>query len=64
MTKHIEINCYFVKEKILLWDIIAKFVKLSDLSVDIFSKSITANYICSKLGRYDFYAPTWGGMLK
>ena len=59
-TKHIKIDCHFVREKILSGDIVTKFVKLSDQLVDIFTKSLTGchiNYICDKLGTYDLYAP-------
>ncbi|KAM3343314.1 hypothetical protein P3S68_025403 [Capsicum galapagoense] len=59
-TKHIEIDCYFVREKILSGDIVTKFVKSSNQLADIFTKSLTSpriNYICNKLGTYDLYAP-------
>ncbi|KAF3659921.1 Beta-glucosidase 44 [Capsicum annuum] len=52
-TKHIEIDCHFVREKILSGDIVTKFVKSSDQLADIFTKSLTSpriNYICNKLG--------------
>ncbi|KAF3633189.1 Omega-amidase NIT2 [Capsicum annuum] len=58
-TKHIEIDCHFVREKILSGDIVTKFVKSSDQLADIFTKSLTSpciNYICNKLGTYDLYA--------
>ncbi|KAF3666982.1 hypothetical protein FXO37_10260 [Capsicum annuum] len=59
-TKHIEIDCHFVREKILSGDVVTKFVKSSDLLADIFTKSLTSpriNYICDKLGTYDLNAP-------
>ena len=59
-TKHIEIDCHFVREKILSGDIVTKFVKSNDQLADIFTKSLTCpriNYICNKLGTYDLYAP-------
>ncbi|KAF3647154.1 Isoamyl acetate-hydrolyzing esterase 1 -like protein [Capsicum annuum] len=55
-TKHIEIDCHFVREKILSGDIVTKFVKSSDQFADIFTKFLTSpriNYICDKLGTYD-----------
>ncbi|KAM3356275.1 hypothetical protein P3S68_022989 [Capsicum galapagoense] len=58
-TKHIEIDCHFVREKILSGDIVTKFVKSSDQLADIFTKSLTSpriNYICYKLGTYGLYA--------
>ncbi|KAF3640417.1 Pre-mRNA-processing protein 40A [Capsicum annuum] len=59
-TKHIEIDCHFVREKILSGDIVTKFVNSSDQLADIFTNSLTGpriNYICNKLGTYDLYAP-------
>lgn len=59
-TKHIEIDCHFVREKILSGDIITIFVKSSDQLADIFTKSLTSpltNHICNMLGTYNFYAP-------
>ena len=58
-TKHIEIDCQFVREKILFGDIVTNFVKSSDQLADIFTKSLTSpriDYICNKLGTYDLYA--------
>ena len=60
MTKHIETDRHFVREKILLRDIVTKFVKSNDQLADMFTKSLTCpriNYICNKLGAYDLYAP-------
>ena len=59
-TKHIEIDCHFVREKILSGDITTKFVRLNDQLADIFTKSLTSpriDYICNNLGTYDLYAP-------
>jgi len=65
MTKHIEIDCHFIWEKIVYEGIKTKFVNSNDQLVDIFTKSLWGpriNYIC-KLGTYDLYGPTWGGVL-
>ncbi|XP_070044037.1 uncharacterized mitochondrial protein AtMg00810-like [Nicotiana tomentosiformis] len=59
-TKHIEIDCHFVREKILSGDIVTKFVKSNDQLADIFTKSLIGSrisYMCNKLGTYDVYAP-------
>lgn len=59
-TKHIEIECHCVGEKIHLRDIVMKFVKSSDQLADIFTKSLTVpriSYYYNKLDTYD-YAPT------
>ncbi|XP_060177901.1 uncharacterized protein LOC132607843 [Lycium barbarum] len=55
-TKIIEIDCHFVREKILFGDIVTKFMKSSDHLVDTFTKSLTGpriSHICKELGRYD-----------
>lgn len=59
-TKHIEIDCHFVREKIFSGDIVTKFVKSNDQLADIFTKSLTGSrisYMCNKLGTSDVYAP-------
>jgi len=59
-TKHIEIDCHFIRKKIIYGDINTEFVHLNDQLVDIFTKSLwrpRIDYICNKLGSYDLYAP-------
>ena len=59
-TKHIEIDCHFIREKILSGDIATGYVKSNDQLADIFTKSLAGprvNYICNKLGTYNLYAP-------
>jgi len=53
-TKHIEIDCHFVREKVLSGDIVTRFVQSS------YTKSLAGpktSYICNKLGTYNLYAP-------
>lgn len=60
-TKHIEIGCHFIREKILSGDIITSFVNSNDQLTDIFTESLRGpriSYICTKLDAYDIYAPT------
>ena len=60
-TKHIEIDCHFIREKIMSGDIKTEFVNSSDQLADIFTKSLRGpriSYIWNKLGTYDLYAPT------
>ena len=60
-TKHIEINCHFIREKVLMRVISTPHVSLSNQLADIFTKSIIGvSYDClgSKLGMFDFYSPT------
>jgi len=59
-TKHIEIDCHFIIEKVLSGDIVTSFVHSNDQLVDIFTKSLRGpriTYLCNKLGAYDLYAP-------
>jgi len=59
-SKHIEIDCHFIREKIISGDIKTKFVNSNDQLPDIFIKSLwepIIDYICNKLGTYDLYAP-------
>jgi len=49
-TKHIEIDCHFVREKIMSEDIKIEFVNSSDQLVNIFTKSLRGlriSYICN-----------------
>jgi hypothetical protein len=59
-TKHIEIDCHFVRDKVLSGEIITDFVASNDQLADIFTKSLRGprvESICNKLGAYDMYAP-------
>nr|KYP45568.1 Copia protein [Cajanus cajan] len=59
-TKHIEIDCHFVREKVLSGEITTEFVHSSDQLADVFTKFLKGprvDYICNKLGTYDIYAP-------
>ncbi|RDX90521.1 Copia protein, partial [Mucuna pruriens] len=58
-TKHIEIDCHFVREKLLAKEISTKFVNSNNQLADIFTKSLNGpqiQAICSKLGAYNLYA--------
>ena len=59
-TKHIEIDCHFVREKLMSKEISTEFVSSSDQIADILTKSLRGpriQFICSKLGAYNLYAP-------
>jgi len=59
-TKHIEVDCHFVQEKITSGDIKTGFVNSDDQLADIFTKSLRGlriDYICNKLGTYNLYTP-------
>ena len=60
-TKHIEIDCHFVGEKIQLGLISTGYVKTGEQLNDIFTKALSENrvsYLCNKMGMIDIYAPT------
>ncbi|RVX11416.1 Retrovirus-related Pol polyprotein from transposon RE1 [Vitis vinifera] len=60
-TKHIEVDCHFIKEKITSGCVATSFVNSNDQLADIFTKSLRGpriKYICNKLGAYNIYAPT------
>ncbi|RVW47857.1 Retrovirus-related Pol polyprotein from transposon RE1 [Vitis vinifera] len=59
-TKHIEVDCHFIREKIASGCVATSFVNSNDQLADIFTKSLRGTrikYICNKLGAYDVYAP-------
>ncbi|RDX96421.1 hypothetical protein CR513_20926, partial [Mucuna pruriens] len=60
-TKHIEIDCHFVQEKLLAKEISTEFVNSNNQFADIFTKSLRRpqiQAISSKLGAYNLYVPT------
>ena len=66
MTKHIEVDCHFIREKIASGCMATSFVNSNDQLADIFTKSLRGpriKYICNKLGAYDKCAPALGGVL-
>ncbi|RVW65310.1 Retrovirus-related Pol polyprotein from transposon RE1 [Vitis vinifera] len=59
-TKHIEVDCHFIREKIASGCVATSFVNSNDQLADIFTKSLRGpriKYICNKFGAYDVYAP-------
>ena len=59
-TKHIEIGCHFIWEKLLSKEIVTEFINSNDQPADILTKSIRGpriQFIYSKLGAYDLYVP-------
>ena len=59
-TKHIEIDCHFIRQNILSGDIVTKFVRSNDQLDDVFTKSLTGphiNCICNKRCTYNLYVP-------
>jgi hypothetical protein len=60
-TKHIEVDCHFVREKVQGNIINMPYVRSSDQLADIFTKGLPStrfHEILSKLGSIDIFAPT------
>ena len=59
-TKHIKVDCHFVREKLEQKLIATNHVRTGEQLADIFTKSLVGKrvtYICNKLGMIDIYAP-------
>ena len=59
-TKHIEVDCHFVKEKMASGCMTTSFVNSNNQLANIFIKSFRSpriKYICDKLNAFDLYAP-------
>ncbi|CAH9091350.1 unnamed protein product [Cuscuta europaea] len=60
-TKHIEVDCHFIREKIQKGLISTGYVKSGEQLGDFFTEAlngIRVGYLCNKLGMIDIYAPT------
>ena len=60
-TKHIKVDCHFIREKIASGCMTTIFVNFNDQLADIFTKSLRGpriKYICDKLGVFDLCALT------
>ena len=59
-TKHIKVDCHFIRENISLGCMTTSFVNSNDQLADIFTKSLRGpriKYICDEFGAYDLYTP-------
>ena len=59
-TKHIKVDCHFIREKIALGCMTTSFVSSNDQLAYIFIKSLRGlriKYIFDKLDTFDLYAP-------
>ena len=62
-TKHIEIDCQFVRKKLMTKEICTEFVGSNDQLADVLTKSLRGpriEFFCSKLGSYNLYASLRG----
>ena len=60
-TKHIKVDCHFIRENIASRCMTTSFVNSNDQLANIFTKSLKdprIKYICNKLGAFDLYDPT------
>ena len=60
-TKHIEVDCHSIREKIAPGCMTISFVNSNDQLADIFTKYLRGQrirFICNKFGAYNLYAPT------
>ena len=60
-TKHVEIDCHFVREKIQLGLIFIGYVKTRKQLEDIFTNPFSGDrvsYLCNKLDMINIYSPT------
>ncbi|PKI54545.1 hypothetical protein CRG98_025059 [Punica granatum] len=60
-TKHIEIDCHFIREHLLSNKIITNHISTRLQSVDLFTKALGRDrfrYLLSKLGIWDPHSPT------
>lgn len=65
-AKRIEADWHFTQD-VLTGDITSGFVNTNYQPVNVFTKSLTGpliNYLPTKLGAYDLYAPTLEGVLE
>lgn len=61
-TKHIEIDCHFIRDLLQAGIISTSYVRSSEQLADIFTKALghrSFTYLLRKLGIRDLHAPTW-----
>ena len=59
-TKHIEVDCHFIRDMVMRKQIVTSFVRSSDQLGDILIKALNRGLfydLCNKLGMIDIYAP-------
>jgi ATP sulfurylase len=66
-TKHIELDCHLIRDKIQDGSIVTQHVSSNSQIADVLTKSLTSQnfYSClSKMGVMNIYSPSCGGILK
>ena len=59
-TKHIEIDCHFVRDMVIKEVICTSYIQSSEQLADIFTKGLSVGVfrdLCTKLDMIDIYAP-------
>jgi len=66
-TKHIELDCHFVREKLEAGLLQFSYIRSQHQPVDMFTKALGKKqfvHLRDKLGLLNLHAPTWGGVLE
>jgi hypothetical protein len=66
-TKHIELDCHLIRDKIQAGVLSTAYVSTKCQLADVFTKALPAyllSFHMSKMGIVNYYAPSCGGMLK
>ena len=66
-TKHIEVDCHFIREKVHAKEIETPFVCSKEQLADVFTKGLDPTHfetINNKLGLYDIYLPSLRGSVE
>ena len=66
-TKHTDIDCHFVRERLLSWELITRYVLTKHQLADIFTTALGKqefHFLLSKLGIANPHAPPWGRVIR
>ena len=66
-TKHIELDCHLIRDKIKECSIVTAHVASASQLADIFTKALSSSLLqahLSKMAVVNYYSPSCGGMLK
>ena len=58
-TKHIEVDCYYIRDMVLSSHVSTPYTRSSEQLADIFLKGLSVGvfcYLCNKLGMLDIFA--------
>ncbi|KAA0031906.1 putative mitochondrial protein [Cucumis melo var. makuwa] len=66
-TKHIEVDCHFIRDKVQSKEIEIPFIRSQEQLADIFTKALdkkTSQQILSKLGAHNLFEPNLRGSIE